>query len=114
MTNPRQELERALSPLAWILNFVWDTIRLMFWFFMSPFVIIAWCFYHPVEARVYFVNAIPLLWGGGWVTRGILGFFVLLIASLCGKTVHRVCWGIIKLALFAGLVGYVYLVFRLA
>src|SRR5580693_4110075 len=107
MTDPRQESERALSPVAWIVNFIWDTIRLMFWFFMFPIVIIAWLFYHPAETRVYFVNAIPLLWGGGWVTRGVLVFFVLLIVSLFGKTMHRMCWGIIKLALIAGLVGYI-------
>jgi hypothetical protein len=114
MKDPRQELERALSPLAWILNFVWATIQLMFWFFMFPVLIIFWCFYHPAEAYVYFVNAIPLLWNENWVTRGILVFFVILIASLFGKIMHRICWGIIKLALIAGLIWYVYLVFRLA
>jgi hypothetical protein len=114
MTNPQQELERAFSPLAWILNFVWDTLRLMFWFFMFPILIIAWSFYNPAQAYVYFVNAIPLLWGGGSVTRGILVFFVILFASLFGRTMHKICWGIIKLALLAGVIGYVYLVFKLA
>jgi hypothetical protein len=50
MTNPRRELESALSPLAWILNFISDTIRLMFWFFMSPILIITWCFKHPARS----------------------------------------------------------------
>src|SRR5271170_2873791 len=90
MTDPRQELERALSPLAWILNFLLDTLRLMFWFFLSPVLIITWCFYHPAEARLYLVSAIPLLWSGNWVTRGLLLFFLLLIASLFGKTMHRI------------------------
>jgi uncharacterized membrane protein len=76
--------------------------------------IIAWCFHHPVEARLYLVSAIPLLWGGDWVTRGVLVFFVVLIASLFGKTMHRICWGIIKLALLAGLIAYIYLVFKQA
>jgi hypothetical protein len=114
MTDPRQELESALAPLAWALNFIWDTILLMFWFFMSPILIIIWCAYHRAEARVYFVNAIPLLWNGNWVTRGILVFFVILIVSLFGTTMHRVCWTIIRLALIAGLIGYIYLIFRLA
>jgi hypothetical protein len=114
MTDPRQELESALAPLAWVLNFIWNMIRLMFWFFMSPILIISWCFYHPVEARLYLVSAIPLLWGGGWATRSVLVLFVVLIASLFGRTMHRICWGIIKLALLAGLIGYVYLVFKLA
>lgn len=114
MKDPRQELERALAPLAWILNFIWATLQLMFWFFMFPILIIVWCFYHPVEARLYFVSAIPLLWNGNWVTRGVLAFFVILIASLFGRTMHRICWGIIKLALLAGVIGYVYLVFKLA
>lgn len=67
MTDPRQELESTLSPLAWILNLIWGTFRLMFWFFMSPILIINWCFHHPVEARLYFASAIPLLWNGNWV-----------------------------------------------
>jgi hypothetical protein len=113
MRDPRQELESALAPLAGILNFIWDTIRLTFWFFMFPILIVVWCFRHPVEAHLYLVNAIPLLWDGGWVTRGILSFFVILIASLFGKTMHRICWGIIKLALLAGVIGYVYMIFRL-
>ena len=75
MTDPRQELESALAPLAWVLNFIWGTIQLMFWFFMFPFLIVCWCFYHPAEARVYFVSAIPLLWNGSWATRGLLAFF---------------------------------------
>jgi hypothetical protein len=114
MRDPRQELESALSPLAWILNFLLDTLRLMFWFFMSPILIITWCCHHPVEARLYAVSAIPLLWSGNWVTRGVLVFFVILIASLFGKTMHRICWRIIKLALLAGLIGYIYLIFKLA
>ena len=114
MPDPRRELESALSPLAWILNFIWDTIRLMFWFFMSPILIITWCFHHPVEARLYFASAIPLLWNGNVGTRGLLVFFVLLIASLFGKTLHRICWGIIRLALFAGLISYIYMIFKLA
>jgi hypothetical protein len=68
----------------------------------------------PVEARLYAVSAIPLLWGGDWATRSVLVLFVLLIASLFGKTMHRICWGIIKFALLAGLIGYVYLVFKQA
>ena len=68
----------------------------------------------PVEARLYRVSAIPLLWGGGWAARSVLVLFVVLIASLFGRTMHRICWGIIKLALLAGLIGYVYLVFKLA
>jgi hypothetical protein len=114
MRDPRQELERALSPLAWILNFIWDTIRLMFWFFMFPFLIVCWCFYHPVEARLYFVSAIPLLWSSNWATRGLLAFFVILIASLFGKTMHKVCWWIVKLALIAGVIRYIYMIFKLA
>ena len=114
MTDARQELESALAPLAWVLNFIWNMIRLMFWFFMSPILIITWCFYHPFEARLYLVSAIPLLWGGDWATRSVLVLFMVLIASLFGKTMHRICWGIIKLALLAGLIGYVYLVFKLA
>lgn len=119
MADPRQELESALSPLAWILNFFWDTIRLMFWFFMSPVLIIAWCFYHPVEARLYFVSAVPLLWagkdgGGNCATRGLLLFFLLLIVSLFGKTMHRICWGIVRLALVAGVIWYIYMIFKLA
>jgi len=114
MTEPRQELESALLPLAWILNFIWGTIQLMFWFFMFPILIVCWCFYHPVEARLYIVSAIPLLWNGNWGTRGLLVFFVLLIASLFGKTMHRICWGIVKLALVAGLIWYIYMIFKLA
>jgi len=114
MTEPRQELESALSPLAWILNFFWDTIRLMFWFFMSPILIITWCFHHPVEARLYAASAIPLLWNGNVGTRGLLVFFVFLIASLFGKTLHRICWGIIRLALVAGLIWCIYMIFKLA
>ena len=114
MTDPRQELESALAPLAWVLNFIWNMIRLMFWFFMSPILIITWCFYHPVEARLYLVSAIPLLWGGDWATRSVLVLFVVLIASLFGRTMHKICWWIIKLARLAGLIGYVYLVFKLA
>jgi len=114
MADPRRELESALSPLAWILNFIWDTLRLMFWFFMFPILIVCWCFYHPVEARLYFVSAIPLLWNGNWGTRGLLVFFVLLIASLFGKTMHMICWGIIRLALVAGLIWYIYMIFKLA
>ena len=114
MADPRQGLESALLPLAWILNFIWDTFRLMFWFFMSPILIITWCFHHPVQARLYLVSAIPLLWNRNVGTRGLLVFFVLLIASLFGKTLHRICWGIIKLALVAGLVWYIYMIFKLA
>ena len=114
MTDARQELESAQSPLAWILNFIWDTFRLMFWFFMSPILIITWCFHHPVEARLYAVSAIPLLWNGNWGTRGLLVSFVLLIASLFGKTMHRICWGIVRLALVAGLIWYIYMIFKLA
>jgi len=114
MTDPRQELESALAPLAWILNFIWGTIQLMFWFFMFPFLIVCWCFYHPAEARVYFVSAIPLLWNGSWATRGLLLFFLLLIASLFGRTMHKICWGIVKLALVAGLIWYIYMIFKLA
>ena len=114
MTDARQELESALAPLAWVLTFMWETIRLMFWFFMSPILIITWCFHHPVEARLYLVSAIPLLWGGDWATRSVLLFFAVLIASLFGKTMHRICWGIIKFALLSGLIGYVYLVSKLA
>ena len=114
MTDPRQELQSALAPLAWVLNFIWDTFRLMFWFFMFPILIVCWCFRHPVEARLYLVSAIPLLWGEDWATRSVLVLFVVLIASLFGRTMHRICWGIIKVALLAGLIGYVYLVFKLA
>ena len=113
MTDSRQDLESALSPLAWILNFIWDTFRLMFWFFMSP-IFFTWCFHHPVEARLYLVSAIPLLWNGNWATRGVLVFFVLLIASLFGKTMHRFCWGSIRLVLVAGLIWYIYMIFKLA
>jgi hypothetical protein len=34
--------------------------------------------------------------------------------SLFGKTLHRICWGIIKLALVAGLIWYIYMIFKLA
>jgi hypothetical protein len=43
-----------------------------------------------------------------------VAFFLLLIASLFGKTMHRICWGIIKLALVAGLIWYIYMIFKLA
>ena len=114
MADPRQELESALAPLAWVLNLIWDTIRLMFWFFMLPILIVSWCFYHPVKARVYFVSAIPLLWSGNRATRGVLVFFLLLIATLFGRTMHKICWWIIKLALVAGLIWYIVLIFKLA
>jgi hypothetical protein len=72
-----------------------------------------------VEAHAYFVNAIPLLWGGkdgsgDWATRGVLIFFVILIGTLFGKRMHWICWWIIKLALIVGLIGYIYLIFKLA
>jgi hypothetical protein len=114
MIDPRKGLESAVMPFWWTLNFIWDTIRLMFWFFMPPTLIIAWCFYHPAEGRVYFVSAIPLLWNGDVITRGVLVFFVLLIASLFGKTMHMICRGIIKLALVAGVIWYTYMIFKLA
>ena len=119
MTDARQELESALAPLAWVLNFIWDTLRLMFWFFMSPILIVSWCFYHPAKARLYFVTAIPLLWagkdgGGDWATRGVLVLFVILIGTLFGKRMHKICWWIIKLALIAGVIGYIYMIFKLA
>ena len=72
--------------------------------------IVSWCFYHPIKARLYFVSAIPLLWAGkdgsgDWVTRGVLVFFVILIATLFGKTMHKICWWIISwLSLLADLV----------
>jgi hypothetical protein len=119
MTDPRQELESGLAPLAWVLNLIWDTIKLLFWLCMTPLLVISWCFYHPAEAHAYFVNAIPLLWAGkygkgDWATRGVLVFCVVLIATQFGKTMHKICWWIIKLALIVGLIGYVYLIYKLA
>jgi hypothetical protein len=119
MQSPRQELESALAPLAWVLNFIWDTIRLVIWLFVCPLLIISWCFYHPVEAHSYFVNAIPLFWAGkngsgDWATRGMLVFFVILIATQFGKTMHKICWWMIKLVLIVGVIGYIYLIFKLA
>lgn len=118
MTDPRQEFDAALAPLACVLNLIWDTIKLLFWLLMSPLLIISWCFYHPALAHAYFFNAIPLLWGGkygsgDWATRGILVFFVILIGTQFGKSMHKLCWWIIKLALIVGLIGYVYLIYKL-
>ena len=92
MTDPRQELESALSPLAWILNFIWDTIRLMFWFFMSPILIITWCFHHPVEARLYVVSAIPLLWAEKTeAATGLLAGCWFSLSSLSRPCLGRPC-----------------------
>ncbi len=33
------------SATGMVLNF--SELRLMFWFFMSPILIVSWCFYHP-------------------------------------------------------------------
>ena len=80
--------------------------------------IVSWCAYHRVEAHAYFVNAIPLPWAGkygsgDWATRGMLVFFLILIAAQFGKTIHNIWWWIIKLALIVGLIGYIYLIYNL-
>jgi hypothetical protein len=51
---------------------------------------------------------------GDWATRGVLVVFVILITTLFGKTMHKICWWIIKLALIVGVIGYIYLIFKLA
>ena len=44
----------------------------------------------------------------------MLVVFVILITTLFGKTMHKICWWIIKLALIVGVIGYIYLIFKLA
>ena len=61
-------------------------IRLAIMFTLLPFMIIAWCLYHPAMAKIYVLNSGSLLWGGpqgtgDWGTRCFFLLFLLIPIS---------------------------------
>lgn len=68
---------KILEILSWIGDFLVDTVILFLWVAAAPFLIAIWCWYHPVMAKMYAANALPLLWNGNWATRACLGIMIL-------------------------------------
>ncbi len=99
-----------LKFIDWIFTFIKDTIILFLWVLAMPFLITVWCFYHPVQAKIYLVHALPLLWCGNWATRGCLVVMILL-ALLPFEATRPFAGKILKLACLAGLVLYIIAIF---
>lgn len=98
---------KLLRILEWLADFLVDTLILFIMVgFVIPFMIVCWCFYHPVLAKLYIANALPLLIGGNWATRGVLAVMILL-AMLAFKYTHKFAATTLKLACLVGAGMYI-------
>lgn len=100
---------KLVQLLAWLGDFLVDAIILLGWVLATPFLVLCWCFYHPIEAKGYFVEAIPLLMSN-WATRCCLGVMVL-IALSAFPSLRPVTLRILTTLIFIGLFFYIRAIF---
>jgi hypothetical protein len=101
---------KILDILSWIGDFLVDTVILFLWLLAMPFLITAWCFYHPVQAKIYFVNALPLL-VSNWAACCVL-LVMILVGMLAFDTARKFSSRVLKTALAVGVLFYIIAIFQ--
>ncbi|MFY9646079.1 MAG: hypothetical protein WAK29_12925 [Terriglobales bacterium] len=102
---------KLLSAADFIIDVIIGGYLLIFYALGIAFILIpSWCYYHPAEAKMYAVNALPLLWYGNDGTRALLGIIVLFLL-LIPDTTHNFAKYMFWLLGLVGLAAYIHAIF---